>query len=161
MLSKILTKEDCARCRFCCSFRRQSLWETPLFDKETLPVVKEKYPDALFKELPDGSVTIDLDGGYKTNDPEEEVLCPFNVNGCVLTPELKPLDCKIWPLRVMSKDGGLVIALTPTCSVIKDEVTPELIKVTEELRDEIMAYAEKHPEIIKEYREGFPVVLTL
>lgn len=35
MLSKILKKSDCASCRFCCSFRRQSLWETPLFDLET------------------------------------------------------------------------------------------------------------------------------
>ena len=33
MLSKVLSKETCAKCRFCCSFRRCSLWETPLFPK--------------------------------------------------------------------------------------------------------------------------------
>ena len=34
MLSKVLSKESCAECRFCCSFRRCSLWETPLFPKD-------------------------------------------------------------------------------------------------------------------------------
>ena len=34
MLSKVLSKKSCADCRFCCSFRRCSLWETPLFPKE-------------------------------------------------------------------------------------------------------------------------------
>jgi len=28
MLSKILSRKTCASCKFCCSFRRQSLWET-------------------------------------------------------------------------------------------------------------------------------------
>ena len=36
MLSKVLKKETCAECRFCCSFRRCSLWETPLFPKEVM-----------------------------------------------------------------------------------------------------------------------------
>lgn len=33
MLSEILSKETCAKCRFCCSFRRQSLWETPVLSE--------------------------------------------------------------------------------------------------------------------------------
>ena len=33
MLSKILSKSECASCKFCCSFRRKSLWETPIFTK--------------------------------------------------------------------------------------------------------------------------------
>ena len=36
MLSKVLSKNTCADCKFCCSFRRCSLWETPLFSKETM-----------------------------------------------------------------------------------------------------------------------------
>jgi len=34
MLSKILSKDECASCKFCCAFRRQSAWETPLFTEE-------------------------------------------------------------------------------------------------------------------------------
>lgn len=36
MLSKVLEKSTCAKCKFCCSFRRCSLWETPLFPENTV-----------------------------------------------------------------------------------------------------------------------------
>ena len=42
MLSKVLKKETCAECRFCCSFRRCSLWETPLFPKEVMDSLEKK-----------------------------------------------------------------------------------------------------------------------
>ena len=43
MLSKVLKKSTCADCRFCCSFRRCSLWETPLFPKETMEKLEKEY----------------------------------------------------------------------------------------------------------------------
>ena len=55
MLSSILKKEDCASCRFCCSFRRQSLWETPLFDEDIVCRLKELFPDAVFKLIAEES----------------------------------------------------------------------------------------------------------
>ena len=42
MLSKVLKKETCADCKFCCSFRRQSLWETPLFPVDIVEKLKKK-----------------------------------------------------------------------------------------------------------------------
>ena len=83
MLSSVLSKSDCAECRFCCSFRRVSLWETPLFDEETAERLQKQYPEARFKPRGD-AYTINIDGDYKTDDPEEEALCPFNKSGCVL-----------------------------------------------------------------------------
>ena len=74
--------------------------------------------------------TIDIDGNYGTDDPEEEALCPFNRNGCILGADDKPFDCSIWPLRVMRYNGGLAICLTPTCPVISQkplEVMRELV----------------------------------
>ena len=159
MLRSVLSPEECAQCRFCCSFRRTSLWETPLFYSEELESIRKEYPNARFKTLDDNSVTVDLDGGYLTDDPDEEVLCPFNKNGCILNSEQKPFDCSIWPLRIMRKDKSLVIALTPTCPAIGKKplnVMREL--VSGGLWDIIKEKARLHPEMIKPYREGFPIL---
>lgn len=139
MLSKILSKNDCRECKFCCSFRRQSLWELPLFD---------------WRE------PLDLLPLYKTDDPDEEVPCPYleDGKGCTLSAEKKPFDCKIWPLRVVSskENSELQIVLTPTCKAI-NKVPLEKIRelVNTELKDVILSYAKEHPEIIKNDSEFF------
>ena len=158
MLSSVLSPGECAECRFCCSFRRQSLWETPLFDSETAEKLSVLYPESRFKPR-GGAYTIDIDSNYGTDDPEEEALCPFNRNGCILGADDKPFDCSIWPLRVMRYNGGLAICLTPTCPIISNkplEVMREL--VNGETGDRIVSYAQSHPFIIKDYKEGFPVL---
>ena len=161
MLGSVLSREDCANCRFCCSFRRKSLWETPLFDEETVSRLSARYPDARFKKRGD-AYTIDLDDCYTTDDPEEEAPCPFNHGGCILGADEKPFDCSIWPLRVMRYNGGLAICLTPTCPVISEkppEVMRELAAGT--VGDKTAEYAKLHPYMIKEYRDSFPVLRVL
>lgn len=163
MLSKILSKSDCASCKFCCSFRRQSLWETPLIDGKTQKKLAEKFPEAKFKAVESESFTVDLLGCYKTDDSEEEAPCPFlDVNnGCVLSKEEKPFDCSIWPLRAMrTSDGKIVVALTPTCPSI-NKLSIEFMKKfveDEKLSELILDMAKKNPDMIKPYREGFPIL---
>ena len=165
MLSSILSKKQCAACKFCCSFRRQSLWETPLFP----PEIAEKLSKANeygvvgeFAATGDGDACrLVLENKYRTADPEEEVPCTFldSKCGCILKPEDKPFDCSIWPLRVMNKDSQLVIALTPTCPTIgavPSQALTELVKSG--LGQKILAYAKSHPYIVKEYRVGFPII---
>ena len=38
LLEKLLTLEDCAKCQFCCSYRRRSLWETIIFTPEEVEI---------------------------------------------------------------------------------------------------------------------------
>lgn len=139
MLSKILSKNDCRECKFCCSFRRQSLWELPLFDWRK---------------------PLDLLPLYKTENPDEEVPCPYleDGKGCTLSSEKKPFDCKIWPLRVVSskENSELQIVLTPTCKAI-NKVPLEKIRelVNTELKETILSYAKEHPQIIKEDSDFF------
>ena len=159
MLSKILSKFSCAACKFCCSFRRQSLWETPLFPPEVVEKLSKPNKYGVVGEFRDSQIIL---GGYRTDDPEEEVPCTFldPERGCILKPEDKPFDCSIWPLRIMDKDGELVIALTPTCpsiGAVPSKALAELVKSG--LGDKIFEYAKTHPEIIKEYRVGFPIIL--
>ena len=159
MLTPILAKSTCATCKFCCSFRRQSLWETPLFAAADLPKLQALYPSAKFR--PAGasgtSFTFDISDAYHTQDPEEEALCPFldPDRGCTLPPELKPFDCKIWPLRaVRQPDNTVKVALTPTCPAI-NKVPLEQVKelASAGLGQQILDYAAKNPDIIKEYSE--------
>ena len=158
MLSTILSKQSCAACKFCCSFRRQSLWETPLFPPEVVEKLSKPNEYGVVGEFRDGQIVL---GDYKTGDPEEEVPCTFldPQKGCILKPEDKPFDCSIWPLRIMRKDGELVIALTPTCPSIGAVPSQALVNLVKNgLGDKIFEYAKTHPEIIKEYREGFPII---
>ena len=158
MLSRVLSKQSCAACKFCCSFRRQSLWETPLFPPEVVEKLSKLNEYGVVGEFRNGQIVL---GGYRTDDPEEEVPCTFldPHKGCILKAEDKPFDCSIWPLRVMDKGGELVIALTPTCPAIgatPDKALVDLVK--NGLGEQIFEYAKTHPYIVKEYRESFPVV---
>ena len=160
MLSKVLSREQCASCRFCCSFRRCSLWETPLFPPETVKKLSEENEYGVIGQFRNGKMC--LEQGYKTEDPEEEVPCQFldPARGCLLQGEDKPFDCKIWPLRIMERNGERVIAYTPTCTAL-GATPPEALQalVRETLGQEIFSYAADHPEIVKLYREGFPIIL--
>ena len=163
MLSSILAKSTCATCKFCCSFRRQSLWETPIFDEETMKKLQELYPSAKFHPAENSghSYTFDISDAYKTQDPEEEALCPFldPNHGCALPPELKPFDCKIWPLRAVQhpepdNSKKLAVALTPTCPAINKVPLERVRELAESgLGQQILDYAASHPDIIKESSE--------
>ena len=161
MVGALLSKDDCAKCRFCCSFRRQSLWETPVFVKETLPELKKIYPEVHFKTLSDNAVTLNFDDSYKTDDSEEEVTCYFNKNGCILPEWLKPFECKLWPLRVMRKADKLFAAISMSCPAIRKHTEKEIRATAEGLSETMRNYANLHPEIIKEYHENYKVLFEI
>lgn len=157
MLSKILSKDECASCKFCCAFRRQSAWETPIFTEEQVNRLKVQYGDFPIKKYKD-SYTLDLSGIYQTDSEEEEAPCPFLdvKKGCILEEADKPFDCKIWPLRVMERNGRRVLMLTPTCPSINKKPVEEIIQLAEQgLAKKIFAYADTMPDMVKEYRENF------
>ena len=166
MLSKILKKSDCASCRFCCSFRRQSLWETPVFDKKTKELLEKKYKNAKFTPIGKSSFTINLLDLYKTQNPEEEVSCPFldSKNGCSLCEQEKPFDCKIWPLRVIKKSSGNenAIVLMNTCPSVNKIPLSDLKEfVKADLAKKIFDYAKAHPDIVKDFSKDFQFCVEL
>lgn len=169
MLSKILSKEECASCRFCCSFRRQSLWEVPVFSSENLEAIDKSGIDSHktlkpFEKEGITYATYDLSGNYLTDDSEEETPCPFldPKKGCVLSDEEKPWDCKIWPFRVVKEDGGVpFVALTPTCPGINKYPLSEIEEFADdEFKNNLLSYAKEHPYLIKEFRNGFHIKLN-
>lgn len=160
MLKNVLSPEDCAKCGFCCSFRRQSLHLTPLFAKEAVDEIRRLHPEARFRTLPNGAVTIDIADRYRTADSEEEALCPFNRKGCILPPHLKPFDCDLWPFRLMKSGDGFVLALVPTCPWIAKD-SPQFEATASVVAKKAMTYAKTHPEIAIEYRPDYQVVLPV
>ena len=157
MLSSILKKSTCANCKFCCSFRRQSLWETPVFNEEAMHELKKLFPSVKFRKAGDSnqSYTFDISEEYKTQDSEEEVPCPFlnPKNGCSLSAELKPFDCKIWPLRAVkeSENSSISIALSPTCPAINKLPLNQIKDLLDSgLGKQIILYAHENPDILKE-----------
>lgn len=139
------------------------MWETPLFERSAVDKLSMRR-GSLVPDESLGCVRIDLSECYKGTDEAEEVSCGFldSEKGCMLSEEDKPFDCKIWPLRIMNRDGELVIALTPTCPAI-NEVPTEVMKklVDDGLGETIAKYATEHPYIVKPYREGFPILMRV
>ena len=154
MISEVLSRETCAACRFCCAFRRESLWELPVFSDEAVARLSRPNGHGAVAEFRDNRPV--LDGAYRTDDPAEEAPCPFldSAKGCVLDADEKPFDCRIWPLRVMGRDGTLAVALDPVCKAIGPEPPERLVALVRNgLGKRILEYAAAHPEIVKPWNE--------
>ena len=155
MLKKILSGESCANCRLCCVFDRYDVWETPVFTEDIKNKILEKAPDTQF--LP-------VEGGYifKVSEFDDEGLfsCPaLTEKGCMLGDE-KPFDCRIWPYRTMNIGGRRAITIASICDELYNRPLSQLVDFLKEgLGEKIFAYADAHPEIVKPYYEGYPVLM--
>jgi len=145
MLSKILKRQVCADCKGCCSYKKDSV--------------------NLFPEFSDGRVSADyFEDKFDGNDPEKEVLCPCfdNERGCALSDEEKPFECSIRPLHVMKKGNERVITLSPSCPVFHGEVTEALksFLIDDRMGNYIFCHADMHPEVVKDYIEGYQIIMN-
>lgn len=155
MLKKILSGDSCAQCRLCCVFDRYDIWETPVFTDEIRRKILEAKPAAEF---------ITKDGGFifKAEELGEDELfsCPaLTENGCMLGDD-KPFDCRIWPYRIMEIGGRRAITIASVCDELYNRPLSQLVGLLKDgLAEKIFTYAESHPEIVKPYCEGYPVLM--
>lgn len=155
MLKKILKGESCAACRLCCIFDRYDVWETPVFTEEIRDRILAARPDTQF---------VRKDGGFifRVGEIGEDQLfsCPALTNhGCMLGDD-KPFDCRIWPYRIMNVGGRRAITIASICDELYNRPLSQLVGFLKEgLADAIFAYADAHPEIVKPYYEGYPVLM--
>lgn len=156
MLKEILSKASCAECRLCCVFDRYDVWETPLFEAETMGKVAAAVPDAKFAKKGGGFV---LNSGEITDG--ELFSCPaLTENGCMLGDD-KPFDCRIWPFRIMKSGEGRVIAVSSLCSAVYGQSHDDLRDFLKEgLAKKIFAYADKFPEAVHELYNNYSVLLS-
>lgn len=157
MLSKILSREECAKCRLCCSFDSYDLWETPYIPAQLASrILQEFKPDQEFIKKEDHFLLKmqkepDMDLYYcSLLDPDK---------GCILE-DNKPFDCQIWPFRIMALNDTRVITLSPVCPVVQTRPLCDIQAVAKEIAPEIFAYADENPAAVKPYLEGYPIMVV-
>lgn len=151
MLKKILSPETCGKCRVCCVFDRDDIWEIPLISESLHKNISESRPELKMTGRGKNSYVFDME--FKDDGL---TYCPaLSETGCTLG-ENKPFDCMIWPFRTMKKGDETVITISPVCESI-DPGNADVKALAEELAPIIFAEAEKNPDIIKEYIEGYPI----
>ena len=158
MLSSVLTKEKCSKCRNCCVFFSSSRWEMPSVTKETA--------DKICEFLKSDDAVAMRDGVYKLNsvlrdnikNNSEEYKCPAldENSGCTLPDELKPIECSMWPLRVMNDNGRIFIALAGGCNAVDNAFTESINKLLESgLAKDIIILTKKHNDMIRKYDKSY------
>ena len=151
MLKEILSGKDCASCRVCCIFDRTDCWEVPLVEPALAEHISENYPEVKLKKVGRCSV---FDSEF---DEKGLTVCPMlTETGCKLG-DRKPFDCRIWPFRVMRKDGLLLLTLSPVCGTVSKLPVEQVSGFAAKIADTIYNAAENNPEMIKDYIEGYPV----
>lgn len=158
MLSKILSREECAKCRICCEFDDDDLWETPIICDDTIEKVLDINPAQEFSETEFNGNKLRLLKLQKENDIYTCSMLDKS-KGCMLGSENKPFDCKIWPLRVMKKDEKTVIALSPVCPIVAAKPIEDIKCVAKDLSERIFSQAKLYPEIVKNYIEGYKILI--
>lgn len=153
MLSKILKRENCAKCRVCCGFVEEDKWEIPLIFGEFRGRVEEKLGVKLIPRGGEYVFDMEFDG-------DKLIYCPAaGENGCTLG-ELKPFDCLIWPFRVNRLGDMRVITVSPVCDSVSELPLKTLSEFVAEdgFAVKLFETARKHPDIVKPYIDGYPIV---
>lgn len=162
MLQKILQKSTCAACRYCCVFERTSLGELPHLEADAAKRIEPIFPEMQFENHDAHWKSFSLKGTYRTDNPRETLPCPFldSKTGCRLSDDEKPLECRIWPFRVMERDGRTVLALCIDCPGIKDRERALAFARTE-LREKLLAIRAEKPLFMQPFRGNYIEVCDL
>ncbi len=154
MLRKILSPEQCAKCRICCGFVDSDKWEIPLLTGNDERCAAEAL--GAVREIPGTKCSV---YSMKFNG-DEIIYCPAaGENGCRLG-DNRPFDCRIWPFRVMDLNGTMVITLSPVCPEVKKlplETLTEFVN-SDGFTENLFSHAREYPETIKPYISGYPIL---
>ena len=155
MLTSILSRGTCAKCRLCCTFDSSDIWETPVIVPKLYEKISAEYPDTKF--ITKGECKL-----FRLEKPDEQGIfsCPMlRENGCALGEE-KPFDCAVWPLRIMNVGGRRAITIAPICPAVCALSLTELIDfVRGGIAEKIFDYADLHADIVKDYDDSYPVLM--
>ncbi|MBP3923402.1 MAG: hypothetical protein J6D27_10580 [Ruminiclostridium sp.] len=161
MLKKILSPESCAKCRVCCVFDKEDIWEIPLLSEELLSYVLKNVDSDIKYEKQGDEYRLLMSFG----EGEELSYCPvLTETGCALG-DKKPFDCRVWPFRVNRiSDNICGITVSPVCGCVSELSLKKLSEFLfdssegESLADVMFSYVKEHPDNIKPYIENYPIL---
>lgn len=153
MIKELLSAEICGKCRVCCGFTHDDLWEIPLIFEENRKAVEERLGVKLIECGKEFVFDMNFEG-------EDISYCPaLTEDGCMLD-ELKPFDCAVWPFRVNTLGNKRVITVSPVCETVYSLPLKRLSKfvIKDGLAQMLFAEAERHPDMVKPYIDGYPIL---
>ncbi len=144
MLTGVLSPAACAACGLCCHFEPASLWECPALEEDCAERLRSLGVPLVGRA--EGGETIGL--LEASGAPQEGALCPLldRSSGCRLPREERPLECRLWPLRLMVDESGKVL-------VCCYDSCPGLASVPEEL---LLEHARSLLPVLRERVRSFP-----
>lgn len=151
-LEKILSAESCGKCRVCCGFTGDDIWEIPLIFAENRAKVEEKLG---LKLVPRGEEFV-----FDMKFNGDISYCPaLSEHGCMLE-DLKPFDCAVWPFRVNALGDMRVITVSPVCETVSALPLKTLSDFVSAggFAEMLFAEAQKHPDTVKPYINGYPIL---
>lgn len=159
MLKSVLSGETCSKCRNCCVFFSKSRWEMPSVSKENADKICSflNNEQAVQKNGDSYKLKSVLRENRQKSD-SEEYRCPaLDENmGCMLPESLKPVECSMWPLRVMSDNGRLFITLAGSCHAVNERFLSDVKKLLEDgLYKKIIDILKKDKSIVKEFESSY------
>lgn len=152
MLKEILSPSSCEKCRLCCGFDRDDIWEIPVFSSGQRERLRSSRPELALVPHGKNSFVPDMRFGE-----DGLAYCPaLSEHGCTLGDE-KPFDCKIWPFRALEKDGKTVLALSPVCETVAKVSEEKIAGLAEKLVPAVRDEIRENPDIVKPFIEGYRV----
>ncbi len=160
MLTPLLSPLVCASCRLCCNFVEESRWETPALEPECAARLRSMGVSLV--ERPEGGETIALcrDAAH----PEQAVDCPLldPACGCTLPRAQRPLECRLWPLRLMRDEAGHpVVAYYAGCPGLQAAPHEELVALAQSLRPLFLRRLAEFPESVRPMHPNYTIVFSL
>ena len=164
MLTDILSPEDCAACRLCCHFHRESAWETPAIEAALVDAYRRLEPAPPLRRRPDGSASFELN--FEGRAADESAPCPMLDcrSGCRLPREERPMECRLWPLRLMRRHGTdgreqVLLGCYRDCPGVQRCGMETLRRFAEEkLKALLLEHARRLPQTIRPYDEHYEIL---
>ncbi len=160
MLTSLLPPAACASCRLCCNFLPASVWETPALEPACAERLRSQ--GIALKERPEGGETIALDFSQKC--PQEAAECPLldSAAGCRLPRSERPIECRLWPLRLMHDEAGnIVLAYYHSCPGLGWTTHEELLRLAESLRPLLWERSKEFPAFVRPMHENYTILFVL
>lgn len=159
MLKSVLSGEMCGKCRNCCVFFSKSRWEMPSVPKENADKICSflNNEQAVQKSGDSYKLKSMLRENIQGSDCEEYKCPALDENkGCMLPENLKPVECSMWPLRVMRDNGKLFITLAGGCHAVNERFTSDVKKLLGDgLYEKIIDILKRDKSIIKEFESSY------
>ncbi len=159
MLTSLLPPSACATCRLCCNFLPESRWELPALEPACAAHLRSL--GVPLDVRPEGGETLALP---LSPCPAEAANCPLldASSGCRLPRDSRPLECRLWPLRLMrTPQGELVVACYRSCPGLAEVDEESLLALVYSLLPLFRERAGSFPESIRPLYPHYRVLLSL